>query len=139
MLTGKWGYPKAFSFYPVESLYKILALFLSGFLLALVFYVLIFFNIVLQTLEKNYVGIFMQFCFGIFNWKENKKVGTICFELRIPKKETKIYLETFSVSFLNEYSIIWFGNIFRPSKYQWEIGLLYKYISQIFCSEDKVF
>ena len=31
MLTGKWGYPKAFSFYPVESLYKILALFLSGF------------------------------------------------------------------------------------------------------------
>ena len=59
MLTGKWGYPKAFSFYPVESIYKILALFLSGFLLALVFYVLIFFNIVLQTLEKNYVGIFM--------------------------------------------------------------------------------
>ena len=59
MLTGKWGYPKAFPFYPVESLYKILALFLSGFLLALVFYVLIFFNIVLQTLEKNYVGIFM--------------------------------------------------------------------------------
>ena len=39
MLTGKWGYPKAFPFYPVESLYKILALFLSGFLLALVFYV----------------------------------------------------------------------------------------------------
>ena len=61
MLTGKWGYPKAFSFYPVESLYKILALFLSGFdFLCISFFSTANTYIISGNItKKDYVGNFM--------------------------------------------------------------------------------
>ena len=46
---------------------------------------------------------FYVFLFWVFNWEENKEVGTICFELGIPKKKPKKYLETFSISWQNKY------------------------------------
>ena len=69
-------------------------------------------------------------------WKENKEVGTICFEIRIPMKKTKIFLEFFYVSFRKKISIFGFsnsimeenkniyGNTFIPWKSHWNIGLL---------------
>ena len=44
----------------------------------------------------------------LFNWKENKEVGTICFKLGIPKKKTKIHLEKVSNFYVD--SIILFGS-----------------------------
>ena len=83
------------------------ALLFTGFLLDLIFYVLVFFNsnityiIAWKITKKDYLGtIFKYFCFGVFNWKE---IDTICFELGIPKKKPKNYMETFSVSFQNKY------------------------------------
>ena len=35
----------------------------------------------------------------VSNWKENKEIGTISFEVRIPMKKPKIFLEFFYVSF----------------------------------------
>jgi hypothetical protein len=35
----------------------------------------------------------------VINIKENKEVGTICFEVRIPIKKPKISMEIFQVSF----------------------------------------
>ena len=32
-------------------------------------------------------------------WKENEEVSTICFEIRIPMKKRKIFMEFFYVSF----------------------------------------
>ena len=37
------------------------------------------------------------------NWKENKEVGTISFEVRIPMKKPKIFMEFFYVSFRKKY------------------------------------
>ena len=69
-------------------------------------------------------------------WKENKEVGTICFEIRIPMKKPKIFMEFFYVSFRKKLSIFGFsnfileenkniyGNTFIPWKSHWNIGLL---------------
>ena len=38
-------------------------------------------------IKKKYVGIFKYSCYGALDWKENKDVGTISFELeRKPEK-----------------------------------------------------
>ena len=42
---------------------------------------------------------FYVFLFWVFNWEENKEVGTICFETRIPMKKPKILMEFFHESF----------------------------------------
>ena len=65
----------------------------------------------------------------VSNWKENKEIGTISFEVRIPMKKPKIFLEFFYVSFQKKYCI-WiqqleenkniFGNFLKG---QWAIGL----------------
>ena len=39
----------------------------------------------------------------VINWKENKEVGTICFQIRIPMKKPKLFLEFFYVSFRKNY------------------------------------
>ena len=64
----------------------------------------------------------------VINSKENKEVDTICFEIRIPMKKTKIFMEFFYVSFRNNYLyldttiLFWkktkniYGNTFIPSK-----------------------
>ena len=73
----------------------------------------------------------------VINWKENREVGTICFEVRIPKKKTKIVMEFFYVSFSKKILIIGFnifisegnkniyGNNIIPSKRHWNIGILF--------------
>ena len=71
----------------------------------------------------------------VINWKENKEVGTICFEIRIPMKKPKIFMEFFYVSFQKKLSIFGFSNFileenkniyentFIPWKSHWNIGL----------------
>ena len=44
------------------------------------------------------------------NWKENKEVGTISFEIRIPMKKPKIFKEFFYVSFRKKRFIFGFNN-----------------------------
>jgi hypothetical protein len=39
----------------------------------------------------------------VITWKENKEVGTICFEIRISMKKPKIFMEFFYVSFRKKY------------------------------------
>ena len=72
----------------------------------------------------------------VINWKENKEVGTICFEVKFPMKKPKIFLEFFNVSFRKKLFIFGidnfileenkniYGNAFIPSKSHWNIGLL---------------
>ena len=48
-----------------------------------------------ERLRRNFYIFFME----VINWKENKKVGTICFEVRIPMNKPKIFMEFFYVSF----------------------------------------
>ena len=51
---------------------------------------------------KDYVEIFKYSCVEVINWKENKEVGTIYFEIRIPMKKPKIFLEFFCERFQNK-------------------------------------
>ena len=46
----------------------------------------------------------------VINWKENKVVGTVCFEIRIPMKKPKKYMKFFYVSFQKKI-IIEFNNL----------------------------
>ena len=48
-----------------------------------------------ERLHRNFYIFFME----VINWKENKEVGTTCFEVRIPMKKPKIFMEFFYVSF----------------------------------------
>ena len=69
------------------------------------------------------------------NWKENKEIGAISFEVRISMKKPKIFMEFFYVSFLKWLFIFGFnnsifeehkniyGNAFIPWKSHWKIGL----------------
>ena len=71
----------------------------------------------------------------VINWIENKEVGTICFEVRIPMKTPKIFMEIFYVSFQKIKSTFEFDNFileenknidgkaFVLSKSLWKIGL----------------
>ena len=62
----------------------------------------------------------------VINWKENKKVVTICFEIRIPKKKSKIFMEFFYVSFQKWLFIFGFNNfILQENKIFMKI-LLYR-------------
>ena len=71
----------------------------------------------------------------IINWKENKEVGTIYFEVRIPMEKPKNFQRKFSKknivfgfnNFILEENKNIFGDIFIPSKGQWAIGLIYFY------------
>ena len=58
-------------------------------------------------LRRNFWRILVL---GVLNCKENKEVGTICFEVRIPKKKTKIVMEFFYVSFSKWLFIFGFYN-----------------------------
>ena len=72
------------------------------------------------------------------NWKENKEVGTISFEVRIPMKKPKLFMDFFYVIFRKKLFIFGFnnfileenknsyGNAAIPSKSHWKIGLMYK-------------
>ena len=55
-----------------------------------------------NIMYKVYVEIFTYSFVEVINWKENKEVGNICFEVRIPMKKPKIFLEFFYVSFQNK-------------------------------------
>ena len=56
----------------------------------------------------------------VINWKEKKEVGTICFEIRIPMKKWKIFMEFFYASFQKSLSIFGFNNFGRKQKYLWK-------------------
>ena len=85
---------------------------------------------------KDYIEISTYFFMEVINWKENKEVGTICFEVRIPMKKTKIFLEFLYISFRKKICIFGFnnfileenknmyGNAFIPLKSHWNIGLM---------------
>ena len=85
-----------------------------------------------ERLHRNFYIFFME----VSNWKENKEIGTISFEVRIPMKKQKIFLESFYVSFRKQLSKFGFnnlileetknifGNAFIPWKSHWNIGLL---------------
>ena len=64
------------------------ALLFSGFLLDLIFYLLVFINGNTYIFARNVTKRDYEGFFYVFNWKENKEVGTICFELGIQKKKT---------------------------------------------------
>ena len=49
----------------------------------------------IERLRRNFYILFME----VSNWKENKEICTISFEVRIPMKKPKIFLESFYVSF----------------------------------------
>ena len=49
--------------------------------------------------KKDYIGMFLYFWRGVFNWKENKEVGIISFELRIPKKKSPPQIGNFLCKF----------------------------------------
>ena len=84
-----------------------------------------------ERLRRNFYILFME----VINWKENKEVGTICFEIRIPMKKPKIFMEFFYVSFQKYLFIFGFnnfileenkniyGNAFIALKSHWKIGL----------------
>ena len=57
-----------------------------------------------------------------FNWKENKEVGTISFEVRIPMKKPKIFMEFFYVSFRKKNIYFWIQQFYfgRKQKYLWK-------------------
>ena len=42
-----------------------------------------------NIMYKVYVEFFTYSFVEVINWKENKEVGTICFEVRIPMKKQK--------------------------------------------------
>ena len=48
----------------------------------------------------------------VINWKENKEVGTICFEVRILMRKPKIFTEFFYVSFQENIFKFGFNNFF---------------------------
>jgi hypothetical protein len=50
-------------------------------------------------MKKDYIEISTYFFMEDINRKETKEVGTICFEVRIPMKKTKIFMEFFHVNF----------------------------------------
>ena len=50
-------------------------------------------------LEAVYLEALLYHFMEISNWKEKKEVGTSCFELMIPMKKIKIFMEFFYVSF----------------------------------------
>ena len=58
----------------------------------------------------------------VINWKKNKEVSTICFEVRVPMKKQKIFME-FNKFILEENKNI-YGNILIPLKSHWKIGLM---------------
>ena len=80
--------------------------------------------------------LLMKTCFFMesINWKENKEVRTICFEIRIPMTKPKIFME-FYVSFRKQIFLFGFnnflleenksinGNAFILWKSHWKIGL----------------
>ena len=47
----------------------------------------------------------------VSNLKENKEIGTVSFEVRIPMKKQKIFLESFYVSFRKQLSKFGFNNL----------------------------
>ena len=47
----------------------------------------------------------------VIKWKENKEVGAICFDVRIPMKKTKILFEFFYVSFWKKLFEFEFNNL----------------------------
>ena len=61
-------------------------------------YIHYFWKHYVERSRRNFYIFFIVF----INWKENKEVGTICFEVRIPMKKPKIFLEFFYVSFQNK-------------------------------------
>ena len=118
-----------------------LGLFLSGDIMVFDFLHFVFFQVqyihycwkhYVERLRRNFYIFFME----VINWKENKEVGTICFEIRIPMKKPKIFMEFFYVSFQKKLSIFGFsnfileenkniyGNTFIPWKSHWKTGLL---------------
>ena len=73
-------------------------------------------------MKKDYIEISTYFFMEDINKKENKEVGTICFELGIPKKK-EMHLETFTVT---PYLII---GIF-PGSLQQYMTIIYLFILQ---------
>ena len=59
---------------------------------------------------NDYVEMFLYSYMEVLNWKENKNVGSICFEVRIPMKKTKIFMESFYVSLKKDTFIQWLEN-----------------------------
>ena len=80
------------------------------------------YNIDENIMYKDYVEIFTYSCIKVINWKENKEVGTICIQVRIPMKKPKIFLEFFSevskkIIIPNWIQKFYFG---RKQKHIWE-------------------
>ena len=102
------------------------ALLMSGFLLRLIFMYCFFFNsnsniIAGNITKKDYIGIFLYSLCGVFNWKGNKEVGIICFELGIPKKKTPSKIGNFLCMFKMNIHI-WIQQFYfgRNQNYFWE-------------------
>ena len=116
---------------------------LSGYIMVFNFLHFVFFQVqyihywwkhYVKRLRRNFYKFFMEF----INWKDNKEVGTISFEVRIPMKKPKIFMEFFYVRFRKIIFIFGFnnfileankniyGNAVIPSKSHWKIGLVAK-------------
>ena len=90
---------------------KTLGLFLSGYIMVFDFLHFVFFQVqYIHYCWKHYVGRlrgnFYIFFMEFINWKENKEVGTIYFEVRIPMKKPKILMEFFYGSFWKKYQFL---------------------------------
>ena len=91
------------------------------------------FRIFILTQKFWAIEILAYSCAEAINWRENKKFGTICFELRIPIKKPYIFgiflrnflkqniIFGFKIFNLEENKNI-FWNIFIPSKCKWAIA-----------------
>ena len=61
----------------------------------------------------------------VINWKENKEVGTICFEIRIRMKTQKIAMDFFSIKIMSGFNnlILKATKNYLSSKHHTAIGL----------------
>ena len=70
-----------------------------------------------ERLRRNLYIFFLE----VINWKENKQVGTICFEIRIPIKKPKIFMEFVYLSLQKWLFIFEFNNFILEKKiYLWK-------------------
>ena len=61
-------------------------------------------TLLLETLRRKItLKILHIFCMEVINLKENKEVCTSCFEVSIPIKKQKTFMESFYISFREQY------------------------------------
>ena len=60
-----------------------------------------------ERLRRNFYIFFVE----VSKWKENKEIGTISFQVRIPMKKPKIFLDSFYVSLQKQLLKFGFNNL----------------------------